>query len=141
MEPTKLGRENLQDWCLGSVLVPQGSLFARVLKKMTFGKETFTTKAYAAMTAGAPLVPLDIPRRKPEAGDVHIAIKFAGICHSDIHQAREEWGPAIFPMVPGHGTCCYTQPFLAHIVSYTHLCCEVNAMQLDHNTRTRNRVQ
>jgi len=41
----------------------------------TFGKETFTTKSYAAMTAGAPLVPLDIPRRKPEAGDVHIAIK------------------------------------------------------------------
>jgi len=73
----------------------------------TFGKETFTTSAYAAMSSGAPLVPMEIPRRKPEANDVHIAIKYAGICHSDIHQAREEWGPAIFPMVPGHGK--YTQ--------------------------------
>ncbi len=54
------------------------------------------------MTAGAPLEPHEIPRRVPEANDVHIDIKFAGICHSDIHQAREEWGPAIFPMVPGH---------------------------------------
>ena len=37
--------------------------------------------------------------------DVKISIKYAGICHSDIHQAREEWGPAIFPMVPGHEIC------------------------------------
>jgi len=59
-------------------------------------------RAYAALSAGAPLVPFTFDRREPGAFDVEIAISHAGICHSDIHQAREEWGPAIFPMVPGH---------------------------------------
>lgn len=59
-------------------------------------------RAYAALSAGAPLVPFTFDRREPGALDVEIAISHAGICHSDIHQAREEWGPAIFPMVPGH---------------------------------------
>ena len=63
---------------------------------------TFTTQAYAAMTPGAPLIPHEIPRRVPTEFDVHIDIKFAGICHSDIHQVRDEWGPGIYPMVPGH---------------------------------------
>lgn len=56
----------------------------------------------AALTPGAELVPHTIVRRACSANDVAIDIKFAGICHSDIHQAREEWGPGIFPMVPGH---------------------------------------
>ena len=43
-----------------------------------------------------------IERRDPRAHDVVIDIAYAGICHSDIHQAREEWGKALFPMVPGH---------------------------------------
>jgi uncharacterized zinc-type alcohol dehydrogenase-like protein len=43
---------------------------------------TFTSKSYAAMTAGAPLVPYEISRRAPTEFDVHIAIKYAGICHS-----------------------------------------------------------
>jgi D-arabinose 1-dehydrogenase-like Zn-dependent alcohol dehydrogenase len=47
-------------------------------------------------------VPHKIKRRAVGPNDVAIEIKYAGICHSDIHQAREEWGPAIFPMVPGH---------------------------------------
>ena len=46
--------------------------------------------------------PFTFERREPRATDVSIAVKFCGICHSDIHQAREEWGQAIFPMVPGH---------------------------------------
>jgi len=57
---------------------------------------------YAALEASAPLVPHKIKRRAVGPNDVAIDIKYAGICHSDIHQAREEWGPAIFPMVPGH---------------------------------------
>lgn len=61
-----------------------------------------TARAYAAPSAGAPLVPMTIERRDPVGADVEIAIEFAGICHSDIHQAREEWGGSIFPMVPGH---------------------------------------
>jgi len=60
------------------------------------------TKAYAAATPGAPLEPTTIERRDLGPHDIAIDIKFAGICHSDIHQAREEWGQAIFPMVPGH---------------------------------------
>jgi uncharacterized zinc-type alcohol dehydrogenase-like protein len=58
--------------------------------------------AYAAPTAGAPLEPTRIARRELGANDVLIAIDYSGICHSDIHQAREEWASAIFPMVPGH---------------------------------------
>jgi uncharacterized zinc-type alcohol dehydrogenase-like protein len=61
-----------------------------------------TTKTYAAATAGAPLEPLEIERRDLRPHDVLIDIKFSGVCHSDIHQAREEWGRSIFPMVPGH---------------------------------------
>ena len=52
--------------------------------------------------AGAPFERGTIERRELGEHDVLIDIKFAGICHSDIHQAREEWGEAIFPMVPGH---------------------------------------
>jgi len=60
------------------------------------------TKAYAAQSAGAPLEPMEIERRDLRPHDILIDIKFSGICHTDIHQAREEWGQAIFPMVPGH---------------------------------------
>lgn len=54
------------------------------------------------MEAKQPLVPYEFDRRELGAHDVALDIAYAGICHSDIHQAREEWGPAIFPMVPGH---------------------------------------
>lgn len=59
-------------------------------------------KGYAAVSAKAPIAPFDFERREPGALDVQIAIKFCGICHSDIHQARDGWGGSIFPMVPGH---------------------------------------
>ncbi|MEU6556051.1 NAD(P)-dependent alcohol dehydrogenase [Streptomyces sp. NPDC046915] len=61
-----------------------------------------TVAAYAAPGAKAPLERTTIERRAVGESDVLIDIKFAGICHSDIHQAREGWGEAIFPMVPGH---------------------------------------
>ncbi|MFJ4939674.1 NAD(P)-dependent alcohol dehydrogenase [Streptomyces pseudovenezuelae] len=61
-----------------------------------------TVAAYAAPAAKAPLERTTIERRAVREHDVLIDIKFAGICHSDIHQAREGWGEAIFPMVPGH---------------------------------------
>ena len=57
---------------------------------------------YAAQSAKAPLAPFSFERRDLRQHDVHIDIKFCGICHSDIHQARDEWGGSIFPMVPGH---------------------------------------
>ena len=61
-----------------------------------------STQGYAAMTAKAPLQPFSFERREVSSQDVLIAITHCGICHSDIHQARDEWGGSIFPMVPGH---------------------------------------
>jgi alcohol dehydrogenase (NADP+) len=60
------------------------------------------TKTYAALDPKKPLTAFTIQRRKPGKNDVHIKIMFCGICHTDIHQARNEWGHSIFPMVPGH---------------------------------------
>jgi uncharacterized zinc-type alcohol dehydrogenase-like protein len=60
------------------------------------------TRAYAALAAKTDLVPYEFDRRELGPHDVALDIAYAGICHSDIHQVREEWGPAIFPMVPGH---------------------------------------
>jgi uncharacterized zinc-type alcohol dehydrogenase-like protein len=59
-------------------------------------------KGYAVQSAKTKLQPYDFKRRDLLPDDVALDILFSGICHSDIHQAREEWGPAIFPMVPGH---------------------------------------
>ncbi|MBD3551659.1 NAD(P)-dependent alcohol dehydrogenase [Streptomyces sp. SP18CM02] len=61
-----------------------------------------TVAAYAAPRAKAPLERTTIERRPVGEFDVLIDIKFAGICHSDIHQVRDGWGEGIFPMVPGH---------------------------------------
>ncbi len=58
--------------------------------------------AYAAPSAGAKLGPTRIERRDPGARDVVIEITHCGVCHSDVHQARDEWGGSTFPMVPGH---------------------------------------
>lgn len=59
-------------------------------------------KGLVAHKAGGPLEPFVFERRAIGANDVGFQITYAGICHSDIHQVREEWGPALFPMVPGH---------------------------------------
>jgi uncharacterized zinc-type alcohol dehydrogenase-like protein len=60
------------------------------------------TIGYAAAAAKAPLAPHAFERRDPGAHDVLIDIKYCGICHTDVHQARDEWGGSKFPMVPGH---------------------------------------
>jgi uncharacterized zinc-type alcohol dehydrogenase-like protein len=59
-------------------------------------------RGLAALNKGAALTPFTFTRRDLRDHDVAIDIKFAGICHSDIHQVKEEWGAARFPMVPGH---------------------------------------
>jgi len=61
-----------------------------------------TTKGYAAAVAKGALAPYSFERRETGAHDVDIEIKYCGICHSDIHQVRGDWGGSIFPMVPGH---------------------------------------
>lgn len=60
------------------------------------------SKGYAAGSAKASLAPFSFERRDPREHDVVIDIQYCGVCHSDIHQARDEWGGATFPMVPGH---------------------------------------
>lgn len=59
-------------------------------------------RGYAATDASKPLTPFTFERREPRDDDVVIEIKYCGVCHSDIHQARNEWGNSAFPMVPGH---------------------------------------
>jgi len=61
-----------------------------------------TVAAYAARSATEPLAPITIDRRDVGPHDVRIDIKYAGICHSDIHTVRGEWGPVNYPLVPGH---------------------------------------
>ncbi|MGV0953761.1 MAG: NAD(P)-dependent alcohol dehydrogenase [Fluviibacter sp.] len=59
-------------------------------------------KAYGAQTAQSPLAPLEIERRALGATDVQIEILYCGVCHSDLHTARNEWKNTIYPSVPGH---------------------------------------
>ena len=57
---------------------------------------------YAAMSVDAALTPFSFERRGPRPSDVVVEIAYSGICHSDIHQVKDEWGGSMFPMVPGH---------------------------------------
>jgi len=61
-----------------------------------------TTKAYGAHAADKPLEPIAIHRREPGARDVQIEIAYCGVCHSDLHTVRSEWGGTLYPCVPGH---------------------------------------
>jgi uncharacterized zinc-type alcohol dehydrogenase-like protein len=60
------------------------------------------TKGFAAKEATAPLGPFEFERREPGPYDVQIEILYCGVCHSDIHQVRNEWGGTMYPIVPGH---------------------------------------
>jgi uncharacterized zinc-type alcohol dehydrogenase-like protein len=65
----------------------------------------YNTKVYSAASATSPLAPTTIARRDPTEHDVQIEILFCGICHSDLHHVRNEWGslmPTVYPCVPGH---------------------------------------
>lgn len=61
-----------------------------------------STKAYAALSQTTDLVPFSLERRKLTPHDIHIEILYCGICHSDFHMARNDWGDSLYPMVPGH---------------------------------------
>ncbi|MDZ7681980.1 MAG: alcohol dehydrogenase catalytic domain-containing protein [Fodinibius sp.] len=58
--------------------------------------------AYAAQDPEADLKPFDIERREVTAEDVQIEIEYCGVCHSDIHQVRDDWNNSMYPVVPGH---------------------------------------
>jgi len=70
----------------------------------TESRGQYKAKAYAAANAKSPLAPTTIQRRDPGEYDVQIEILFCGICHSDLHQVRNEWSvmPTVYPCVPGH---------------------------------------
>ncbi len=66
---------------------------------------TFPAKAFAAQSATSGLGPFTLQRRTPRAQDVQIEILYCGVCHSDLHQVRDEWNlvmPTVYPCVPGH---------------------------------------
>lgn len=74
-------------------------------KKESASRGTFPAKAFAARSADSGLSPLAIERRAPRAEDVQIEIAYCGVCHSDLHQVRDEWKtvmPTVYPCVPGH---------------------------------------
>src|ERR1700729_2060634 len=67
--------------------------------------QTFPAKAYAAQSKTSAMAPHTVKRREPRAQDVQIEILYCGICHSDLHQVRNEWDnvmPTVYPCVPGH---------------------------------------
>lgn len=60
------------------------------------------TKAYAAQSADSDLAPFTLVRRAPASNEVAIEIDYCGVCHSDLHTARNDWGNTLYPCVPGH---------------------------------------
>src|SRR5690606_30287390 len=60
------------------------------------------TSGYAAYDAQSPLAPFSFERREPNPDDVQIEILYCGVCHSDLHQVRNEWQNSTYPLVPGH---------------------------------------
>src|SRR5271157_2751934 len=63
---------------------------------------TYKTAGYAAHSASTPLGRFSFERREPGPTDVQIEILYCGVCHSDLHTARNEWGNTVYPVVPGH---------------------------------------
>jgi uncharacterized zinc-type alcohol dehydrogenase-like protein len=61
-----------------------------------------SSKGYATQNAQSPLAPFSFTRREPGATEIVIEILYCGVCHSDLHMARNEWGQSIYPLVPGH---------------------------------------
>jgi len=75
---------------------------AQQTAKVNQKPQTYTAKAFAAQSPTSGMAPFTLQRREPRPQDVQIEILYCGVCHSDIHQARDEWGGSIYPMVPGH---------------------------------------
>lgn len=76
--------------------------FQQDTNSITLKTSMLPTRGYAAKSATLPLEPFSFNRREPRAHDVVIDIAYCGVCHSDIHTARNEWGGTIYPVVPGH---------------------------------------
>jgi uncharacterized zinc-type alcohol dehydrogenase-like protein len=88
------------------------------LTTQTRPPQTSTAHAYGAPSATGPLAPLTIERRELGPRDVFIDIKFCGICHSDIHHCRGEWGEVPYPAVPGHEIAGIVREVGAEVAAY-----------------------
>ena len=77
-----------------------------------------TAKAFAAQSASTPLAPFSIQRREPTAHDVQIQIQFCGVCHSDLHTARNEWHGTTYPCIPGHEIIGRVTQVGAHVTKF-----------------------
>jgi uncharacterized zinc-type alcohol dehydrogenase-like protein len=75
-------------------------------------------KGYAAQDAHSPLAPFQFERRAVKPHDVQFDILYCGVCHSDLHQIRDEWGGSIFPMVPGHEIVGRVTQVGAHVTKF-----------------------
>jgi len=75
-------------------------------------------KAYAAQSAVSPLAPFALQRREPSAHDVQIQILFCGVCHTDLHIARNEWHGTTYPCVPGHEIIGRVTKVGAHVTKF-----------------------
>src|SRR6266576_5000564 len=76
------------------------------------------TKGYAAQSATTDLAPWSFERRDVGPHDVQFDISYCGVCHSDLHQIRDEWGGSIFPMVPGHEIVGTVKKVGAHVIKF-----------------------
>src|SRR6218665_2717810 len=78
------------------------SITMQLLKIINKNMNTTSIKAYGTQAADSQLKQMTITRREAEAKDVEIEILYCGVCHSDLHQARNEWHNSVYPVVPGH---------------------------------------
>src|SRR6187402_238774 len=92
MPESPLAAPILPTYCCGLPIKPTTIRMAPMIE----------VRGYAAKSATTPLVPFTFKRREPGEHDVRIEILYSGVCHSDLHQAKGDWGNSTFPMVPGH---------------------------------------
>lgn len=76
------------------------------------------TSGYAALNSGSLLTPFEFTRREPKPNDVLIEIDYCGVCHSDIHQVKNEWGASVYPMVPGHEIVGHITKIGSHVTKF-----------------------
>src|ERR1700761_4312811 len=77
-----------------------------------------SSKGFAAQSATTPLGPFSFERRAVGAHDVKFEILYCGVCHSDLHQARNEWGGSVYPIVPGHEIVGRVTEVGAHVTKF-----------------------
>ena len=77
-----------------------------------------SVKAYAAYQPDQPLRPFEFNRRAIGPHDIHIEIRFCGVCHSDLHRARGEWNGTEYPLVPGHEIVGYVKAVGTHVSKF-----------------------